>query len=232
LQLVIVSVSSCCSAIHDFFEYVSLIVTTTSASCKRRDALVESHHNNILRQLDSLEIESGTGKHQQTSLARPGDTRWGSHHITLIRLELMWDSVTEVLEMVDKDIRGPSPAAGLLEKMESFEFVFIMKLMLKLFAITNELSHILQRKDINIVHAMELIQDVKAQLATLRESGWDEVFDEAKIYCEQKNISVPNMMDEIPIRGRAKRRNETNTFLHHYRVGIFFVVLDKICGDE
>jgi hypothetical protein len=56
--------------------------------------------------------------------------------------------------------------------MESFEFVFIMKLMLNLFAITNEFSHILQRKDINIVHAMELIQDVKAQLGTLRESGW------------------------------------------------------------
>ena len=34
LQLVNVSISSCCSAIHDFFEYVSLIVTTTSASCK------------------------------------------------------------------------------------------------------------------------------------------------------------------------------------------------------
>jgi hypothetical protein len=51
LQLVIVSVSSCCSAIHDFFEYVSLIVTTTSASCKRRDALVESHHNNIFDNL-------------------------------------------------------------------------------------------------------------------------------------------------------------------------------------
>jgi hypothetical protein len=33
LQFVIVSVSSCCSAIHDFFEYVSLIVITTSASC-------------------------------------------------------------------------------------------------------------------------------------------------------------------------------------------------------
>jgi hypothetical protein len=83
--------------------------------------------------------------------------------------------------MVDKDICGPSPAAGLHKKMESFEFIFIMKLMLKLFAITNELSHILQRKDINIVQAMELNQDVKAQLATLRETGWDEVFDEAKI---------------------------------------------------
>jgi hypothetical protein len=38
-------------------------------------------------------------------------------------IELMWDSVTKVLEMVNKDIRGPL-AAGLLEKMESFEFAF------------------------------------------------------------------------------------------------------------
>jgi hypothetical protein len=48
-----------------------------------------------------------------------------------------------------------------------------------LFAITNELSHILQRKYTNIVQAMELIKDVKAQLATLRDIGWGQVFDEA-----------------------------------------------------
>lgn len=40
-------------------------------------------------------------------------------------IELMWDSVTKVLEMVDKDIRGPL-AAGLLEKMDSFEFAFFL----------------------------------------------------------------------------------------------------------
>jgi hypothetical protein len=34
LQLVIVSVASSCSSINDFFEYISLIVTTSSASCK------------------------------------------------------------------------------------------------------------------------------------------------------------------------------------------------------
>jgi hypothetical protein len=50
---------------------------------------------------------------------------------------------------------------------------------------TNEFSHILQ-KSIDIVHDMELTQDVKAQLATLRDIGWDQVFDEAKQYCEQK----------------------------------------------
>ena len=44
LQLVIVSVVSSCSSINDFFEYISLIVTTSSASCKRRDVLTETQH--------------------------------------------------------------------------------------------------------------------------------------------------------------------------------------------
>ena len=36
LQLVVVSVASCCSSTRDFFDYVSSTVTTTSTSCKRR----------------------------------------------------------------------------------------------------------------------------------------------------------------------------------------------------
>jgi hypothetical protein len=43
----------------------------------------------------------------------------------------------------------------------------------------------------------------------------------------KKNISVPNMMDGMPVRGRAKRRNETTTFLHRYHAIIFFMVLEK-----
>jgi hypothetical protein len=42
--------------------------------------------------------------------------------------------------MVHEDGRVPTQAAGLIEKMESFKFVFILKLMLKLLAVTNELS--------------------------------------------------------------------------------------------
>ena len=89
----------------------------------------------------------------------------------MLRLNQMWSSVLQVLSTVDEHGRGPSQAAGLIEKMESFKFVFILKLMLKLFGITNELSKVLQRKDLNIVLAMELVNDVKARLATFRESG-------------------------------------------------------------
>jgi hypothetical protein len=118
-------------------------VTSTSASCKRKDILLAKHQETILKKLESGENFKGRGKNQMTNLARPGDTRWGSHFITLVRIETMWDSVVEVLSMIHEDERNPGRAGGLVGKMESFSFVFNMKLMLKVFRITNELSLLL-----------------------------------------------------------------------------------------
>ena len=227
LQLVVVSVASSCSSIHDFFEYTSLIVNTTSASCKRRDVLTEEHHQNILDLLERGEISSGRGLNQETSLTRPGDTRWGSHYTTLLRLDDMWLATLKVLREVNDEGRGLSQAAGLIEKMEDFKFVFILKLMIKLLAITNELSHVLQSKDLNIVHAMELVNNVKDRLMAMRESGWEPLFHEVQQFCSSKGIPVPNMDDE-PIRGRSRLEGRTITNLHYYWVELFYVVNDKI----
>jgi hypothetical protein len=156
LQLVVVSVANCCSSVHDFFEYISLILNTITTSCKRMDTLREKHRENTLRLLETGEASTGRGLNQETSLARPGDTRWGSHHTCLIRLHQMWDSVIEMLQIVHEDGRVPTQAAGLIQKMECFQFVFILVVMLKLLGITNELSHVLQTKGLNIVHALEV----------------------------------------------------------------------------
>jgi hypothetical protein len=66
--------------------------------------------------LESGDIFSERGKHQETSLTRPGDTRWGSHHTTLVRLFTMWDSVLKVLENVSDD------ATNLTQKNHSCGF--------------------------------------------------------------------------------------------------------------
>jgi hypothetical protein len=109
-----------------------------------------------LRLLETGEASTGRGLNQETSLARPGDTRWGSHHTCLIRLHQMWDSVIEMLQIVHEDGRVPTQAVGLIQKMECFQFVFILVVMLKLLGMTNELSHVLQTKGLNIVHALEV----------------------------------------------------------------------------
>ena len=160
--------------------------------------MLEKHRQNILGKLESGEIFLERGNHQETSLARLGDTRWGSHYTTLFRIESMWDAVINVLGIVHEDGRNPSKAAGLMQIMESFNFVFILKMMLKVFRITNELYLVLQRKDQNIVQAMSLLVDVKARLISLRNRGWEPLFAEVKIFCDANKIPVPNMDEVIP----------------------------------
>ncbi|XP_078164826.1 uncharacterized protein LOC144559628 [Carex rostrata] len=228
LQLVVVAVAKCSSYVADFFNYTTLIVNTVGASCKRRDQLLQDHHDRIVMKLESGDIFTGRGKNQETSLARPGDTRWGSHHTTLVRLFTMWDSVLKVLENVSDDATNQTQkttAAGLIEKMESFEFAFIMHLMLKVLGCTNELSRALQRKDQNIVQAVNLIVVTKQNLQHMRDNGYDELLDG---FCMKMEISVPNMDDKIPARGRSRRDGQMVKYSHRYHVDIFLVVLDSL----
>jgi hypothetical protein len=157
--------------------------------------------------LESGDIFSGREKHQETSLARPGDTRWGSHHTTLVCLFTMWDSVLKVLENVSDDatnLTQKTTVAGLIEKMESFEFAFIMHLMLQVLGCTSELSHALQRKDQNIVRVVSLIVVAKQNVQHLRDNRYDKLLEEVKDFCMNMKISVPNMDDKIPARGKSR----------------------------
>ncbi|XP_042008944.1 zinc finger MYM-type protein 1-like [Salvia splendens] len=138
LQLIIVAVAKGIRVVNDVFSYVSMIVNMVGASCKRKD------------QLNDEELISGRGKNQETSLVRPGDTRWGSHYFTLLRLCSKWSSVEKVLEVVRDDATlrdNRSTTEGLIERMDNYEFVFTLHLMKHLLGITNELSIALQKKD-------------------------------------------------------------------------------------
>jgi hypothetical protein len=103
--------------------------------------------------------------------------------------------------------------------------------MIKLLAITDDLSHVLKKKDLNIVHAVELVSDVKGRLASMRESGWDDLFHEVQGFCIDKGIPIPNMDEQIPVRGRSRLNGFTYSNLHLYKVWIFYVAIDKICVE-
>ena len=96
-----------------------------------------------------MEILTRKGLNQERSLVRPGDTRWGSHLKTLLRILVMWEAIIDVLEIVKKDSIKPTcngGALGLIGKMESFDFVFILHLMIQLLSMTDILSQALQKK--------------------------------------------------------------------------------------
>ena len=62
--------------------------------------------------------------------------------------------------------------------------------------ITNELSQALQQKYQDILNAMKLVEISKLRLQTMREDGWNSLFEEVSKFCSKNNIVVSNM-DEL-----------------------------------
>lgn len=114
----------------------------------------------LKKALDLGEIASGSGLNQEMALARPGDTRWGSHYKTILHIIDMYDTIREVLITIGKDPTQredwPNIHAMVLA-FESFEFVFNAHLILVILGYTNELSNSLQKRDQDIVNAMSLV---------------------------------------------------------------------------
>jgi hypothetical protein len=116
--------------------------------------------------------------------------------------------------------------------MECFSFVFMMKMMLKILCITNELSLLLQRKDQNVVRAMSLIVGVRTRLIHLRSEGWEPLLEETKVFCLANDIPIPNMSDVVPWFGWSKKGGRNNiTQEHFYRVDTFYAAIDSITTE-
>lgn len=227
LQLVVVATAKKNGFVASFFEYLSMIVTTVGASCKRRDELRQKQYDDFKNRIESGELYTGKGMNQEMSLARAGDTRWGSHYNTITRLFDLWNPVQEVLQAIFEDCtesKSQGLALGLVDKMENFEFVFIGQLMKQILGMTNTLSQVLQQKNQNIGLAMQLITVLKGELRDFRNDGWHELLDEVTKFCTEKRIFVPNMEDVIPGRGRKTIDGQRRTYSHLFCVDIFLQV--------
>ncbi|RWR82286.1 zinc finger MYM-type protein 1-like protein [Cinnamomum micranthum f. kanehirae] len=227
LQLTLVAVAKDNNLIDAFFESVSMVLNVVGGSCKRHDMLQNIQAAKVVDALDSGELESGRGLNQKTSLKRPGDTRWGSHHDTLINLLLMFSSVVDVLEIISDDSTSEhkGSATNLLSVLDDFDFAFKLHLMRDILGITNELSKLLQRKDQNIITAMELVRVSKQRLQMMRDDGWDSLLFEVHSFCNKYEIIIPNMNNMFVGRKRSRRKAEL-TNLHHFRVDVFYATID------
>ncbi|XP_022893931.1 zinc finger MYM-type protein 1-like [Olea europaea var. sylvestris] len=233
LQLALVTIAKKNIHITNFFGVVGNVINTVGASSKRCDLLREKQLDFIVEALEKCEILSGQGLNQETTLQRSGDTRWSSHYNSLVSLLAMFSSVVDVLAIIIEDescsCDQRSDATNLLELIQRFDFVFNLQLMRSVLGISNELSKALQRKDQDIVNAMQLVRLCKRRLQIMRDEGWDSFLEEVCSFCQKHYIHVPNMDDmfvRLAIRGRPQRNSPEITNLHHYRVDLFYSVID------
>ncbi|GAA0171571.1 hypothetical protein LIER_25570 [Lithospermum erythrorhizon] len=89
--------------VNSFFAKVTRIVNLIRSSNKGSALLRKQQVAHFEDLVENDMVETGTGLNQQLSLARAGDTRWGSHFGFLLRLKKMFTPIVEVLEELKYD---------------------------------------------------------------------------------------------------------------------------------
>jgi hypothetical protein len=193
--------------VGDVFNFISSIINIVGASCKRMKVIREKQYARIIEGLENGEISSGRGLNKKTSLRRYGDTRWGSHNVTIIHILVMFSSVLDVLEIIREDVMNSdqrTEAVVLTDIMELFNFVFMLHCLRMILAVTNEFSQTLQRKDQDIENAMSLLKTSKERFKMIRENDWESLLKEVLSFCIKHDINILNMDDEYMLRGRSR----------------------------
>ncbi|XP_031282487.1 zinc finger MYM-type protein 1-like [Pistacia vera] len=231
LQLALVKVVSNHSALGEFFQSLSMLSNTIAASCKRIDLLRDKQYENVISLISNGDLHIRRGLNQECIIKRPGDTRWGSHIGTIHSVINLFSSVVDVLRVIEiegDDWQNKSQARSLLRIMENFEFVFLLFLMKRVLGITNELSQALQRKDQDLLNAIQVVQISKRRLHKMRneDTCFDILLKEAFDMCKDNDIPIlENMEDNC---GRTKLGIALITNKHHFKVELIYTVLDNI----
>ncbi|XP_019087365.1 PREDICTED: zinc finger MYM-type protein 1-like [Camelina sativa] len=179
LQLVVMAVAKKHFEVGEFFDMISVLLNVVGASCKIKDMIRENYRKIVEEGINNGEIKTGTGLNQEISLQRPGNTRWGSHYKTLLRLVELFSYVVKVLEYIQDECTDSTKrqqAYGILKYFHTFDFVFYLHLMLFVMGLTESLSKALQRKNQDILNAISLVESTKSQLQKLRDDGWDALW--------------------------------------------------------
>nr|XP_020195096.1 zinc finger MYM-type protein 1-like [Aegilops tauschii subsp. strangulata] len=234
LQLVLIAVAKGNEPCKWFFDHVSYLLNIVGVSCKRHDMLRDVRAQKVLEALEMGEIESGSGLNQEMGLARPGDTRWGSHFRTILHIITMYPTILEVLDTIGKD---PSQSGewtrirAVAFALESYDFVFNLHVMLVILGHTNELSQSLQKRDQDIVNAMALVSLAKNKMRHMRSHGWEEFLAKVTLFCNKHGIEVPTPEDNYVPHGRSPRYYQVQTNDDRYRREVYLGILDQIIQE-
>jgi hypothetical protein len=214
-----------------FFEQVRFFLKIIGNSGKKTQMLRVAQAQSILEALELGDIETGKGLNQEMGLARPGDTRWGSHYKTVMHLIHLYPSIRKVLIQVGNDRSQQTECAytqTMLTVFKSYEFVFMAHLMQTVLGFTADLNHALQKNDQDIVNAVELISLTKMQLHTLQQdAGWEDFLKEVDSFCVNNKIKIPDMDTFYRHVGRDRRFFIKIKNLHRYRVDMFLSVIGR-----
>jgi hypothetical protein len=121
-------------------------------------------------------------------------------------------------------------AKGVLDAIQTFDFVFMMHIMKVILGITNELSTSLQRKDQDIVNAISYLGTTKKRLQEMRDQGWEDMFAQVIQFCIKHDINLPDMDEmHVPRGSKSKRRVQIDGISNEdYYQSVMYAIIDLL----
>ncbi|KAM3235347.1 hypothetical protein P3L10_015383 [Capsicum annuum] len=219
--------------VNNFFDIFANVLNIVGGSFKRREMLRDDQAEKLEELLVLGEVHTGSGLNQELGLQRPSDTCWGSHFKTVHNFIFLFLSIVHVLGVLEKEganYHEKALAKSLVEDIRSYEFIYILHLMLKILVFTNDLNMDLQQKNQDIVNAIKLVDFSKRQFQLMRECKWNSLLEDVSLFCEKNDIVIPEMNDKYGL-GNLKRKSSSVTYSHHLRVKVFYGVIDLQLSD-
>ena len=220
LQLALVTVLKKIDACADFFEQIEFLLSVLETSCRKAQMLQVTEAQQVLEGLDP-----------KKSFSRKDDAGYGFHFNTIIQIYVLYPTIRSVLIMVGEDCTEGMEAVKarkILAYFESFEFVFMTRLLFNVLGYTYDLSRCFRIfRDDFIANAIDFIGSSNNELYTLcGNDEWDTFLKDVTAFCGKHDIKVPSMDDiyEPVLRSKGSFRKVKN--IHRYRVEIFRSVFD------
>ncbi|WOK97615.1 zinc finger MYM-type protein 1-like [Canna indica] len=103
LQLALIKVAKHHRKVQEFFDMLQKMATVVRGSCKRKDSLRDKQYELIVQNIASGETTTGIGLNQETTLKRPGDTRWGSYYATVGSVTSLFSPLVSLMNEIEED---------------------------------------------------------------------------------------------------------------------------------
>ena len=140
----------------------------------------------------------------------------------------MFSAVVNVLEIIEEDgiFNQKVEVLSIMRSILFFEFVFCSTLDKKYFRDHKWVINSIEKKNQDIVNAMDLVKVSKQRLQVMRNDEWISLLTEVPSFCTTHDIPILNMNEIFVVNGRPRRNIQQNTNLHHYRIKLFYTVID------
>uniref|UniRef100_A0A1X7VEV1 TTF-type domain-containing protein n=1 Tax=Amphimedon queenslandica TaxID=400682 RepID=A0A1X7VEV1_AMPQE len=217
---------------------------TTSKQLPRVFALVQFLYaflSSSKAHVTFVEMQNQLHPQKQTrQLQMLSDTRWACRYLALD--VIAFDSVVATLESIAEcnDKAKAIEATGLLHQVKTFKFVSCLIIFLRIIRITKALSDQLQKRDIDLAVADDLVFSTADTLKGMRsDTTWKQIYKYmigvAKLYIIDTELPKRKRRRPNVIKGfvslESSGRTECLDNSEVFRVNIYFPVLDVMSSE-